>query len=332
MDPNEQLRTELATRGQVSSFKELDKLVGHFESALKVHGSSIARNSPLEAACCSVTSVLQKSEKPELRNANEDTRVVLAEVLGIWCFLTKVVRLHKHPNFAQFRGHLELLNKGTMRQNSQLRACEEATNKIFELLFALVLLDVGRDVVLDPPDGAQGDNPDILVTLDGHRWGFACKTVYGLSGKALFDNIKRGVEQIKDSEAEIGSVVVNFRNFLNHEAFWPLLNKEDYAKGEPPLFGAYLSADQIAGMVGEQVTMKRDQVVEEIGMEHLLNFFQGTRSIPGFLAFCQSASARATRCGPVPSIVSSLALANFGDCQAFVPVFEKMNLALHERA
>ena len=65
MDTNAKLRAALATKGQLASYKDLDKLVDQFEAALKTHGTSIVRNSPLEAACLSVISVLQKSEKPE---------------------------------------------------------------------------------------------------------------------------------------------------------------------------------------------------------------------------------------------------------------------------
>jgi len=246
--------------------------------------------------------------------------------------LTKAVRLQNHPAFVQFRPHLELLNHGTVAQHKRLRACEEATNKIFELLFALVLLDIGRDLVLDPPDLAKGDNPDILVTLGKQRWGFACKTVYGQSGKTFFDNLKKGVEQVEVSEAQVGCAMVNFRNQLDHEPFWPLLNKDDYQAGAEPVFGAFPEPALLGMELCRQVTLKRDQVVTEIGLNNVINFFNGKKAVPGFLAFCQTITAKATSRGPIPSLVSALVLGNFGRCDPHLPVFRQINEALHERA
>ena len=53
--------------------------------------------------------------------------------------LAKIVRLHNKPGFTQFLPHLHLLNQGTVGQNKTLQNCEEESNKIFELLVALVL-------------------------------------------------------------------------------------------------------------------------------------------------------------------------------------------------
>jgi hypothetical protein len=332
MPLNYDLAKRLAATGQVASLGELEALVERFEDALNKYGVEVQSGSELEAACLSVVEVLGKHENPELRDPRENVRVVFAELLGVWIFLTKVVRLQDHPAFAQFKPHLKLLNEGTVVQHTRLRACEEATNKIFELLFALVLLDIGNDLVLDPPDLARGDNPDILVTLVGQRWGFACKTVYGQSGKTFFDNLKRGVDQIEVSEATVGCVMVNFRNQLDHEAFWPVLNPDEHRNGAEPILGAFPNPELMGMELCRQVTVKRDQIASEIGLSNVLNIFTGKKAVPGFLAFCQTIAAKATSVGPVPSLISALVLGNFNRCDSHIRVFQWINEALHERA
>ena len=317
--------------GQVATFEEIETLVDKFELVLNQHGVTIESGSDLEAACLSVLEVLVKRQELNLRNPHEDIRAILTEVLGIWTFLTKTVRLKDHPNFNQFVPHLKLLNKGTVVQNKRLRAPEEAANKIFELLFAMVLLDVGKDLVLDHPSLGKGDNPDILVTMDNQRWGFACKVVNGLSGKTFFDNLKKGVEQVERSVADIGCVVVNFRNLLDHEAAWPILNPIEYHNGADPVFGASPDHLIISNELCNQVTQKRNQVIIEIGEQNVTNIFLGKKCISGFLAFCQTCAGKATTSSPVPMSISTLVMANFGDIQNHRLVFDNINLALHER-
>src|SRR6266568_3539016 len=331
-DPNPQIPAALKKTGQVASFAELEKLVYEFEAALSRHGIQIQPGSDLESACCSVLEVLGKQKDRSIRNPHEDVRQVFTEVLGIWIFLQKVVRLQNHASFPTFAPHLNLLNKGTVVQNKRLRASQDAANKIFELLFALVLLDLSPDVALADPDLKDTRNPDILATIDGQRWGFACKVVYGDSGKALFDNLKRAVDQIEVSAATVGYVVINFRNHIKHEIFWPLLNEAEHRAGEEPIFGASLDPREVGPALCDHVTHKRDQVAKEIELKHVLNMYAGKKALPGFLAFCQTIAAEATEAGPLPTSISALVLGKFAPCDQYIPVIERMNEALHERA
>lgn len=325
------LAAHLGQTGQVASFEGLEKQVELFEQILKMHGVAIKPGSDLESACLSVVDTVSKNRNPEFINALEDVRPRFTEILGIWSFLTKIVRLHNHRTFRQFVPHLELLNEGPVIQNNRLRISDEASNKIFELLFALILLDVGTDIILDHPSLAEGDNPDILATIDGYRWGFACKTVYGKSGKTFFGNLKKGCEQIECSEALLGCVVVNFRNLLDHDAFLPIMNSIEYQNGAEPEFGAYLDPSVIIERIKWMVLEKQNQVFDEIGRENVLNTFAGRKAIPGFLAFCQTRASKITYAGPVATAISSLMLANFDNSEDHLAVFSKINEALHER-
>lgn len=333
MSQNSKIVQALGQTGQVASFAELQQLVFDFEGVLKQFGIAIQPGSELEGACCSVLDVLGKNQNAVIRNSNEDIREVFTEVLGIWTFLKKIVRLQGHGCFHQFVPHLNLLNQGTVVQNKRVRACQEATNKIFELLFALVLLDLSNEVSLDHPNLAKGDNPDVMATIDGLCWGFACKTVYGASGKTLFDNLKKGVEQIEAApKAQIGVVVVNLRNTINHEQSWPLLNEAEYRAGAEPIFGAYVRPTEIVGPhIWEAVAKKRNDVVAEIELPNVTKLFAGKKALPAFLAFCQTCTGKASAIGPIPTAILTLSVGTFDDIRSHQSVFEKINLALHER-
>ena len=323
----------LGQTGQVTPFEELEQLVFAFEAVLKRFGIPIQSGSELEGACCSVLEVLGKNKNAQIRDQQEDIRHVFTEVLGLWSFLKKIVRLEGHACFSQFVPHLALLNTGTVVQNKRATVCQEATNKIFELLFALVLLDVSEEVILDHPSLAKGDNPDVLATIDGQCWGFACKTIYGGSGKTFYDNLKKGVEQIEAApKAQLGIVVMNLRNSISHEACWPILNEAEYRKGAEPIFAAYeRPAEFVAQHILEAVTEKHNQVVAEIGLPNVMSLFAGKKALPAFLAFCQTCTGKVTALGPIPTSIAKLDVGHFGDVQAHEGVFEKINLALHER-
>ena len=117
MDADNRTPEGLRKTGQVASFADLQKLVEAFEEALNRHGTGIESGSELEAACLSILDVLGKHQNPTVRNLREDTRLVFTEVLGIWTFLTKIVRLQNHPSMPQFIPHLCLLNQGTDRKS-----------------------------------------------------------------------------------------------------------------------------------------------------------------------------------------------------------------------
>lgn len=332
MPQDSRIIQHLGNTGQVSSYAEIEQLVFAFEAVLGRFGIRIQSGSELEGACCSVLEVLGKNENAHICDPQEDIRLVFTEILGIWTFLKKIVRLESHPGISQFAPHLALLNKGTVGQNKRAAVCQEATNKIFELLFALVLLDVSDEVILDHPSSAQGDNPDVLATIDGLCWGFACKTIYGASGKTFYDNIEQGVEQIEAApKAQVGIVVMNFRNIIRHEECWPILNKAEYLNGAEPIIAAYERPDEfVASHILEVVTQKYNQVVAEIGLPNVMNLFAGKKALPAFLAFSQTCTGKVTALGPIPKSIIKLDIGHFGDIQAHQGVFDKINSALHD--
>jgi hypothetical protein len=135
----------------------------------------------------------------------------------------KFLNVRTHPDVDQLHGHLELLNSANPAMSRPRRLTDppltdDAANKITELLVAALVMRFARAVELDPPQGrAGGANPDILSTVDGMRWGFACKTMTSPNPKTMFDRICDGVDQIEVSPAQRGVVIVNVKNIVDHD-------------------------------------------------------------------------------------------------------------------
>ncbi|MGE0471826.1 MAG: hypothetical protein AB7L09_06280 [Nitrospira sp.] len=332
MTTNPDIQRNLSQPGQVVTYLALEQLVYSFEGVLKRFGIPIQSGSELEKACLSVQEVMHKNQNPNICDPQEDIRHEFREVLGIWVFLRQIVRLKDHACFPQFAPHLVLLNKGAVVQNTRTPLCEEATNKIFELLFALALLDLNNEVVLDHPSEAKGDNPDVLATIDGQCWGFACKTIYGSSGKTFYDNLKKGVEQIEAApNAQVGAVVISLRNVIPHDECWPILNYDEYRTGAQPKFAAYSRPEEfVRERIVETIKQKHDQVVTEIGLPNIMKLFAGKKALPGYLAYCPTCTGRYTVQGSVPRSINMLGVGEFGNVQAHQGIIEKINAALLE--
>lgn len=332
MTTNPNIHRNLSQTAQVATCPEIEQLFYEFEEALKQFGIPIQPGSELEGAYFSVRELMGKNQDVHICDPQEDIRHGFREVLGIWVFLRQIVRLKDHVSFSTFVPHLTLLNKGTVVQNMRVQLSQEATNKIFELLFAVALLDLSDEVVLDHPSSAKGDNPDVLATIDGQCWGFACKTIYGSSGKTFYDNLKKGVEQIEAAPKEqVGTVVMNFRNIINHDKCWPILNEAEYRNGAEPRFAAYDRPEEfVREYISEVVTQKHRQVVDEIGLPNIMKLFSGKKALPGYLAYCPTCTGRNTVYGPAPRSINMLSVGKFGNLQAHQGIIEKINSALHE--
>jgi hypothetical protein len=96
-----------------------------------------------------------------------------------------------------------------------------------ELYIGCLAAHAGREVVLDSPTAAKGDNPDILfrgeaVDRDARTWALAVKTISSRQGQTIYDRIFDGARQIDrdDCPADVGMVVINTKNALDHDALW----------------------------------------------------------------------------------------------------------------
>ena len=316
-----------------TSFAQIQQEVAEFAKILKGIGIDIKAGSPLEDMCLTLLGLEEQRKNTALINPMEDIRTKLRPALGLHDLLKRVVRSHKRAGFSSLVPHLNLLNSGTVAQNVSAPR-DPVAAKIFELLMGLVCLEIGTNLALDGPIESFGDNPDILVDLDGRHWGFACKVLYGSSPITMFDRLEEGVQQVAASPAEIGCTIINLKNQIDHNETWPLANPGEYEAGkETPTFGAWKNIEYPRDILRALADKRHNELVDTNGQAAIDSLFAGSKSIPGGLLFLQTATALASPRGPVNSTIGIFSLMKLGSTTpAIWKTLDRLNDAMHHRS
>lgn len=314
-------------------FEQVSREVELFEQILKRFRIEIIPGSSLEAMCINLLDLERRQERPGMLGEMEDIRLAYRPALGLHDILCRIVRLGDHPNFHVLLDHLRLLNTGTLAQNVAAPT-DPVAAKIFELLIGLICLEVGTDVRLDGPVTSYGDNPDVIVNISGRTWGFACKVLGGISPITMFERLEEGLEQIKHSPAEIGCVVFNLKNQIDHDKTWPILNPTEYVAGKKtPTYGNWKNLDDPLDILRSLARQRQDSVEEVNGVENIRTLFAGSKSIPGALLFLQTAIGLKLRDEPLANMVLGLfSLMDLcGVSSEDFAVLNRLNDAMHHR-
>jgi hypothetical protein len=265
--------------------------VHKFEKVLGTYGIRIKPGSDLELVAIIISELEDIRCGRTVVDANQDPRPTFRKAIGLLEFVAMLNRQHAVSGLASFVGHLQLLNKAASVAPGVRTLRDEASNKLFELFWAMICLAVGADLKLDPPNGAKGDNPDVLVTIDGRRWGFACKAIEGQNPLSWYELLKKGLEQIdKSPEAETGCVVFNPSTLVNHDVMWPLLNPEFQRQEEPPVLGWWIHEDAVIALLRQTVTNLNLRLIRKNHQEEIEKLFRDgqRKSIPLTLSVMQT--------------------------------------------
>lgn len=315
------------------SFADAVERLHQFEALLQSRGIEIRSGSVLEELCLNTMDVLEQHRHPEKIDPQRDFRREFAEVIGLQEIVRKVLRHQGHRDFTQLIEHLRLLNDCHPAQNTPSLVTDEGSNKIFELLIGLCCMAFGRNIVLDSPVAATGQNPDVLVDIDQQKWGFACKVIHSPSSQTFFDNLQKGIEQIENSPAVTGIVVFNLKNILNHDDYWRLTNREQYLKGAEPLFSAFRDRDEGFTKLEADGERIRKKVLEEIAPEHWVRLFENKKAIPGFLHFVQMCAGLHHEIGVHPSLFGYFSMTPIGKDPTLyqMGILKALNRAMHNQ-
>ncbi|HYR21479.1 MAG TPA: hypothetical protein VEP30_00965 [Chthoniobacterales bacterium] len=299
-DPRLLSDADLDERDNIS-FEQVKSETEEFERVLKRFDIQIANGSPLEKMCSDLRDL--ESGKYTIGDTMEDLRIRFRPAFGLHDLIRRIVRLQNQPDFPFLADHLRLLNKGTIAQNV-VAPTDQVAAKIFELLIGLVCIEIGTETRLDGPLLSYGDNPDTLTRLDGRRWGFACKVLSGRSPKTMFDRLKEGIEQIENSPAEVGCVIINLKNQIDHEKMWPMLNAKKFAVGEEtPTYGSWIDYRAPVELLRQHARELHRDFIAENGAENVRNLFVGKKTIPGALLYLQTATAIQFVEGPTNTVL-----------------------------
>jgi hypothetical protein len=312
----------------VISFEQVQHETEEFEAVLNRYGIEILSGSQLEKMCFSLLE-LKERERSKIADTMDDLRVLYRPAFGLHDLVRRIVRLHNRPDFPVLLDHLRLLNTGTVAQNIAA-PIDQVAAKIFELLVGLICLECGADISLDGPMQSYGDNPDILVNLDARRWGFACKVLSGKSPITMFDRLKEGIEQIERSPAQIGCVVFNLKNRIDHDKTWPLVNPQQYAAAkETPTYAYWADVSDPTNILRAHARECHRELVTAYGAEHVRMLFNNKKSITGALLFLQTMTGLQFSEGPVNTVLGLFHLMDEGVSPADAAVLNKLNDALH---
>jgi len=291
-----------------TSFEEVSREVEKFEQVLASNGITIVPGSALEAMTYHLLELQRRRANPDTIDPWEDIRQAFRPALGLHDLIRRILRVRQSPDFPRLIPHLRLLNRGTVAQNVSAPT-DQVSAKIFELLIALVAIETGANATLDDPDHSAGDNPDVLVTFAGKRWGFACKVLGGTSPLTLYDRLEEGIRQIEDSEAEIGCVVFSMKNQIDHDLTWPLMNPVEYRKRlETPTFGAWRNSDDAHQQFLALAAQRHEQLIEVNSTAATEALFRAKKTIPAALLVFQSATSIRLSVGPTFTFIGCLVL------------------------
>jgi hypothetical protein len=314
------------------TFSEAEQLVMRFERLLKSINIEIRRGSVLETLCLNTIDLYHKHEHPEIRPGDSiDVRPRYREMVGLFDLLVKLVSCEGHRAFSRLTPHLRLLNDGNPLQSVTTSVLDQENNKLFELYIASLCIGIPvEDVLLDDPNASVGDNPDVLATYEGVRWGLACKALHSAAPKTIMDNIRKAIDQIERSGADTGFPVLSAKNIAAHDEIWPM-RPEAQLTGEPSdalIFFSYPTTDVPVQMLRAYATRIRDELVKEFGQEELLAAFAGRKAQPACLIYLPSTASVMHNGQPVATRLNVLQVLPI---QELEPAAMQFVRALHER-
>jgi hypothetical protein len=222
-----------------------------------------------------------RRENPD--DLTKDVRPWLRRVVGLADLVKKAERVLLHKDFNQLCPHFRLLlaRETEAVQSVESAVTDAASNKLFELLIALSVMQFSPAVMLDDPVQSDGRNPDVIGLVRGQRWGFGCKAMHSRKPKTYADAARRAIQQIDASPAERGFVVISLKNILDYDRYWRAV-----PDGGRIHYTAWDSVAEIDRDIEEHVTeLLGDWEAAFGGQEELKKLFEGSRATPIILNY-----------------------------------------------
>ena len=297
------MNTMTASMSEGWSYEKAQESAEALEALLNAHGISIKIGSQLERHVLSTYELVEaKRDRRLVSSSTNDARDAYRTLIGMHEISQQILAVAQSLHFDALVPHMRLLNDGNVLQNSKSDVRDAATNKLFELMVGAAALRFAEDVQLDHPVRSPGDNPDVMLTADGIKWGVACKVLHSPSAATLMNNIERAVDQIERSDAEIGIIAINTKNIISHEEVWPLSPLDGIA-GSKLTTSAWNDCSAPLLLVRSVVSALSTGLSEQFSLATLDEVFYGKRCLPGVLFWSASATAVVVDAKPSPCSV-----------------------------
>jgi hypothetical protein len=206
-------------------YQDAKDIGARFLAVLSVRGITPPAGSAVEAEMLSLVELLEIWSDPARIRQTHENALIIRQAAGAHDLAAKVLSSEKLPEFRSFEKHLKMIAEAkeftTVTQNAVADGRDDISRKMAELYVGCLAIHCGTQVVLDDPQHAKGDNPDVMLSYEGQSWAIAIKTlVSDRHGQTIFDNIRRAAQQIDASAAEKGLIVINAKNVIDHDKLW----------------------------------------------------------------------------------------------------------------
>jgi hypothetical protein len=306
--------------------------VFEFEKLLNANGLIIQKGSDLERVLLAVVETNEKYKKEIEHDNNIDIRLIFSDVAGIVDFVKQILKQKNHSDFKQIIPHLHLLNTATSSTlTSKSKITDDGNNKLMELYIALLCMSFAKNVRLDDPKNSKGDNPDVMFEFNNKKWAIACKALHSSKEKTLYDTLEKGTEQIIRSSTDKGIVIVNFKNIIDRDQLWPIINQEKFEKNlEEPLFGCFQDVSVPLKILNSYGCNFQKKLIETIGIENLNKLGESKKCPNGFLIFLQAMTAVQQSSQCFATILKTLNLLEFDQIEGeYLELSKNLNDAMH---
>jgi hypothetical protein len=156
------------------SYQAVKEVGDRFIALLSGRGISPPGKSAGETEMLSLVDLLDIWRNPERIGQTQENGPVIRRAAGIHDLAAKVLSAEKLPEFTSFEKHLKMIAEAkaftTISQNAVADARDDISRKMAELYVGCLAIHCGSQVVIDDPQSAKGDNPDVMLTYDGQRW------------------------------------------------------------------------------------------------------------------------------------------------------------------
>lgn len=315
--------------------EEVVQTILDFENLIREqrNGSGFPSGSPIENVGLTAIEMLEKFRGGIPHDFEKDTSETWRQAIALCDMLRRVKRLAGHPSFGELWQHLLLLLEDTNVALSVKNSVLDAkNNKILELYVALIVAPLCRDLLLDDPIYSSGGrNPDVIATLDGSTWAFACKVLHSDKPTTFVGQLRKGISQIQDSDADKGIVVISLKNLLPHDEFWNIQRPQSFADFMIPGLVDFEIVKRHIERISQEY---HQQVINDLlgGPEGFNALFDGQKAMPAVLLHFSTTLFFKNEEQPNFHYLRAFALMSAGPLPGEVWVtLEKVNLSLHNR-